>query len=72
MRSTDIANMMDATVIYAEESFLTATSISPKPTIAAIKSDYCHPMDTASVHGVPCGTEAPGDQPKGVMCRYGC
>ncbi len=45
-RSTDNANMMDAMVVYSEESFLLATSISPKPTIAAIKLDYCDPVDT--------------------------
>ncbi len=45
-RSTDIANMMDATVVYASESFLAAISISPRPAITAIKSDYCNPMDT--------------------------
>ncbi len=45
-RSTDITNMMDATVVYTSESFLVAISISPKPVIAAIKSDYCDPVDT--------------------------
>ena len=37
---------MDATVVYTSESFLVAISISPKPVIAAIKSDYCDPVDT--------------------------
>ncbi len=45
-RSMDIANMMDATVVYASKSFLVATLISPKPMIAAIKSEYCDPVDT--------------------------
>ncbi len=45
-RSTDIANMMDATVVYASKSFLAAISISPRPAIAAIKSDYCNPVNT--------------------------
>ena len=47
-RSTDIANMMDATVVCAEDNFLVATFISPRLTIAAIKSDYCDPTDTIS------------------------
>ncbi len=47
-RSTDIANMMDATVVYVEDYFLAATSISSKPTIATIISDYCDLSDTMS------------------------
>ena len=58
-RSTDIANMMDAMVVYAIESFLAATSISPRPVFVAIKSDYCDPVDT-----LPCF----GDYP--VVLRY--